>query len=184
VNGVLTALRDKREALVARWAELVFASYPPLTARFLQQESDRFRNPVGSTIKAQLAALVNGLLSGADAESLTAPLDAIVRVRAVQDFPPSVALRFVFQFKDAVGEILGESVWHSSSGELLDLYRRLDDMALRAFEIYAGCREKIFAIRAREATARTYSLLKHAGVLVEAQEDESPPARSRPEGRS
>jgi hypothetical protein len=184
VNGLLEALRDKREALTERWAGLIFASYPPLTARFLEQERDRFRNPVGSTVKAELARLVDGLLSGADRESLAASLDAIVRVRAVQDFSATAAVRFVFQFKDAVGEILGESVWHSSSGELLDLYRRLDDVALQAFEIYAGCREQIFAIRAGEATARTYSLLKRAGVLVEAEEDESPPACPRPEGRS
>jgi hypothetical protein len=184
VNGLLASLRERREALAERWAELIFASYPPLTARFLEQERDRFRNPVGSTVKAELARLVDGLLSGADRESLAAPLDAIVRVRAVQEFSPTAAVRFVFHLKQAVNEILPEEDRRASLEQLLALHGRLDELALQAFEIYAGCREQIFAIRAREATARTYSLLKRAGVLVEAQEAEGPAARPRPEGRS
>jgi hypothetical protein len=184
VNGLLASLRERREALAERWAELIFASYPPLTARFLEQERDRFRNPVGSTVKAELARLMDGLLSGADRESLAAPLDAIVRVRAVQDFSPTAAVRFVFQLKQAVGELLAEEDRHAPLEQLLELHGRLDELALQAFEIYAGCREQIFAIRAREATAHTYSLLKRAGLLAETEEAEGPPARPHPEGRS
>jgi hypothetical protein len=184
VSELLEALRKSREALAERWAELVFASYAPPTARFLGQESDRFRNPVGSTIKAELTELVNGLLSGAETGELVAPLHAIIRVRAVQGFSPAVALSFVFHLKQAVREVLGDSAVWASADELFELHGRLDELALRAFEIYASCREKIFEIRAREATARTYALLKRAGVLEETREVDVPPAGSHPEGRS
>ncbi len=184
MSGLLDMLREKREALEERWAELVFATYPQQSVQFLRQEKDRFRNPLGSTIRSDIAALVDAVLADADAAALTAPLDAIVRVRAVQDFPPVEALRFLFQLKQAVAEIAGDDASPVPVSELLALYARLDELALQAFGIYVGCREKVFEIRAREATARTYSLLKQAGLLTDAVEAGDPPACPPAEGGS
>ena len=55
------------------------------------------------------------------------------------------------------------------AAELLGLYARIDKLALQAFTVYVRCRERVYELRAREATARTYSLLKRAGALTEAQ---------------
>ena len=43
--------------------------------------------------------------------------------------------------------------------ELLELDRRLDELALQAWDRYAASRDKVSEIRAREATARTYRYL-------------------------
>ena len=184
MSGLLDVLQEKRGALEARWTELVFASYPQQSAPFLRQERDRFANPLGATIRNEIAALVEGLLAGAGAAALAAPLDAIIRVRAVQDFPPAEALRFVFQLKLAVAETLGDDADRVPAGELLAFHARLDELALQAFGIYVGCRERVFQIRAREATARTYSLLKQAGLLTDADEAGGPPQGDPDEGRS
>lgn len=184
MSGLLDILREKRKALEERWAELVLASYPQQSVPFLRQERDRFANPLGSTIRNEVAALVEGLLAGADADVLATHLDAIIRVRAVQDFTPAEALRFVFQLKQAVAEIAGDDAAGVPTSELLALHARIDELALQAFAIYVGCRERVFEIRAREATARTYSLLKQAGLLVDVDEAEGPPACPPAEGRS
>ncbi len=183
MSGLLSVLQEKRKALEERWAELVFASYSQQSVPFLRQERDRFANPLGSTIRNQTAALVEGLLAGADAGVLATHLDAIIRVRAVQDFTPAEALRFVFQLKQAVAEIAGDDAAGVPAGEFLALHARLDELALQAFGIYVGCRERVFEIRAREATARTYSLLKQAGLLVDADEAGATPACPPVEGR-
>ncbi len=184
MNGLLNVLQEKRKALEERWAELVLASYPQQSVPFLRQERDRFANPLGSTIRNEITALVEGLLAGADADVLATHLDSIIRVRAVQDFTPAEALRFVFQLKQAVAEIAGDDVAGVPAGEFLALHTRIDELALQAFGIYVGCRERVFQIRAREATARTYSLLKRAGLLVDADEAGGPPACPPAEGRS
>ena len=184
MSGLLDVLKEKRKALEERWAELVFATYPQQSVPFLRRERDRFANPLGSTIRNEIAALVEGLLAGADAAALAAPLDAIIRVRAVQSFSPAEALRFVFQLKQAAAEVAGDDLAAVPAGELLAFHARLDELALQAFGIYVGCRERVFEIRAHEATARTYSLLKHAGLLVDAGEAGDLPACPPGEGRS
>jgi hypothetical protein len=184
VSGLMSILQERREALKQRWTELVFASYPQQSVSFLRQERDRFANPLGSTIRSEIATLVEGLLTGADDAALTAPLDAIIRVRAVQDFSPVEALRFVFQLKQAVAEIVGDDAKRVPADELLAFHARLDELALQACGIYVGCRERVFQIRAREATARTYSLLKQAGLLVDADEAGGAPVCPPGEGRS
>jgi RsbT co-antagonist protein rsbRD N-terminal domain len=180
VSSLLDALRQKRGLLAQRWAELVFATYPAQSAPFLSREKDRFRNPLGATIREELAAIVDVLLDGGGAEAVAGPLDAIVRVRAVQEFSPAEALGFVFQLKQAVAELAGRD---GTAAELLELHARIDELALQAFAVYVGCRERVFELRAREATARTYSLLKRAGALTETDAAEGPPTPPG-EGRS
>ena len=183
MSSLFDALREKRGGLAQRWAELVFATYPAQSAPFLSREKDRFRNPLGATIRDELAAIVDVLLDGGGAEAVAGPLDAIVRVRAVQGFAPAEALGFVFQLKRAVAELVGRDAAAAAAAELLELHARIDELALQAFAIYVGCRERIFELRAREATARTYSLLKRAGALTQTDAAEGTPTPSG-EGRS
>jgi hypothetical protein len=181
---LLEILREKREAVADRWRELVLETYPPQSVTFLGKEKDGFRNPVGATIRQAIGDLVEGLTGGADAGVLAGPLDALVRMRAVQGFSPGETVGFVFLFRRALGDVLREELETAPAGELLELYARLDEMALAAWDRYAICREKISEIRAREATARTYSLLKRAGLLVEAFGATETGTCSRAEGRS
>ncbi len=167
---LLRVARERRDALAERWADLILATYPESTAAFLRRETDAFRNPVGTTIRRSVRVLTEGLLGEGSVRELAEPLDAIVRIRAVQSFSPAEAAGFVFLFRRALFEAAPGVLGERPAQELLELDARLDELALLAWEIHASCREKVSAIRAREATARTYALLKRAGLVEEALE--------------
>jgi hypothetical protein len=81
-------------------------------------------------------------------------LDSILKIRSVQDFSPSKAVGFVFLLKRAIGETLkSELCKEPVFDEWLKLQSRIDDLALQAFDIYMGCREKICEIRVDRARA-------------------------------
>jgi len=153
-------LSAQRTALIDRWFERILATYPPETARFLRKEPDRFANPVGGALRGALPALVDGVLQGEDAagsEPVRAALDRIVRIRAVQELTPSQALGFVFSLKQAILDVLGREA-ETVARDLLAFERRIDELALVAFEIYVGCREQICEIRINEMKKRTFKL--------------------------
>jgi hypothetical protein len=160
-------LRDNRSRIIERWGELILAGYPEASSRFLHDAKDPFGNPVGSGLRRAVEVLYDGLLEPAAREDWESALDGIVRIRAVQDFTPARAVGFVFLLKDAVREVLGDGTEAPAVGPLLEFHRRIDDLALEAFDRFARCREKLHEIKARDAIARTYSLLRQAGLLVD-----------------
>lgn len=166
--GLLEVLQARKGALADRWRELVLASYPPEAVSFLRRENDGFQNPVGATIRRAIDDLTSALIAGAGTPAAAGPLDAVVRMRAVQGFSPAQAVGFVFLFRRALADVLHDGLATVRAEELIDLDLRLDEMALQAWDRYAACRDKVSEIRAREATARTYALLKRAGLLADA----------------
>jgi hypothetical protein len=182
--GLQELLRERREALADRWQELVLDSYPPQSAAFLRQEKDGFQNPVGATIRKAIDELTGTLVTGAGREGPSAALDALVRMRAVQNFSPRQAVGFVFLFRLALADVLRDELAGVRAEELIGLDASLDDLALEAWDRYAVCRDKVSELRSREATARTYTLLKRAGFLADAIEATDTGIGSRAEGRS
>jgi hypothetical protein len=182
--GLPEILGERREALAGRWRELVLESYPPEAVAFLRQQKDGFRNPVGATIRQSIDELTGALITGVSREGPSAALDAMVRMRAVQNFSPAQTVGFVFLFRRALADVLAEDLAAVPAAELMELFARLEDLALEAWDRYAACRDKVSDLRAREAVASTYSLLKRAGLLADASEAADSAARSLGEGRS
>ena len=136
------ALARRRDAIVGEWLARTLRSYPLHTARFLLQDPDPFRNPVGQALQRGLPALFDELLGTMDAIRVRSSLDSIVRIRAVQDFTPSQAVGFVFLLKEVLRE----------QGPVpAEFERRIDQLALAAFDLYMECREKIAEIKVDEA---------------------------------
>lgn len=145
LEGALTA---RRSAVLERWLQEVLATYPPDSARLLAGVADPFGNPVGHTLRAGLARLFDALAAGRAADELAAAADGIVRIRAVQEFPPSAAVGFVHALRGILrDELAGAGI---SDAERAALDAGVDRMALAAFDVYMRCREKIFEIRVRE----------------------------------
>jgi hypothetical protein len=159
---LLSSFRRHRSAILETWVERALASYPAPTAGRLKREQDPFLNPVGSTIRRELAAILDGVLDGVEPENVGASLDAIVRIRAVQDFDPSRALAFLFELKDVLRERAGRD---AASGELLALFAAVDRIILLAFDQFVACREKIFEIRVGEIRNQTHRALQRAGIV-------------------
>lgn len=156
-------LRSRRAAILGRWNRLAMEVYPEDSSGFLRREKDRFQNPVGATTARALEELVEGLLARRPPAELEPALDLIVRIRAVQDIPPSRAMGFVFLLKRAVREELGETTAGDGPGaDLAELDAAIDGLGLAAFDLYVGCREQIYQLRAGELRRSTAKLLERA----------------------
>ncbi|MFP5234807.1 MAG: RsbRD N-terminal domain-containing protein [Acidobacteriota bacterium] len=140
------------EAEIAeRWLEKTLASYPAKVQPFIAAEQDPFRNPVGNTLRRSLATLVHESLGAMDPQALAAAVDELIRIRAVQDFTPREALRFLFHLRSAAA---------SAAVELpADFDARVDEIALLAFDNYMACREQIFNLRTKELRLRMQSTI-------------------------
>jgi hypothetical protein len=162
-------LNQKASHIRKRWVELIIETYPADSQRFFREQKDRFANPVGTTLSREVESLYHELLHGMDPEKVNSSLDEIVRIRAVQDFSPARAMSFVFLLKKVLREELDQEIKQISAAyeELLVLESRLDEMALRGFDLYVKCRERVYEIRAKEAKNQVSRLLQRAGLLCE-----------------
>jgi hypothetical protein len=165
-------LERHRSEVLDRWRSLVYESYPEEAARFFRKEKDRFKNPVGRSVHRATATLLDGVLLGRGAEGVPEALEAIVRIRAVQDFSPSEAVAFVFLLKRAVREELEAAAAEPlPRTALADLETRVDSLALSAFETYTHCREQVYEIRVRASQRRIAARFERLGGGRTADED-------------
>ncbi|HUY94481.1 MAG TPA: RsbRD N-terminal domain-containing protein [Terracidiphilus sp.] len=132
--------------IAERWLKTAVAAYPAKSRPFLAADGDPFRNPVGHTLRDNLAVLVRECLGAMNPEAVETAIDALIRLRAVQDLSPADALRFIFELRAIALD--------SGTPLPADFSARVDTIALLAFDKYMACREQIFDLRARELRSR------------------------------
>lgn len=132
------------QAILEQWFARTAESYSPQSLPFIKGDADRFRNPVGHTLRESLASLLEQVLGGMDTNSIAPALDAIIRIRAVQDLAASEAVGFVFRLKPIVRDLAPEQ-------DQATLGDRVDQLALMAFDTYMRCREQVADIRVNES---------------------------------
>ena len=132
-------------ALLDAWLQVTAQSYPAETARHLLEERDQFRNPVGYAMREALPALLDVVLGRIPAADAAAPLERLMRIRAVQDLSPGQAIGFVFQLNPLLRE------WGVKDQALED---RVNGLVLTAFDLYVNCREQAHAIQLKELRRR------------------------------
>ena len=158
-------LRNNRDAILEKWFSAILATYSEDARNFMKEKTNRFANPVGSSISDGLAALFQRLVDGSELEcpEVCAFLDGIIRIRAVQEYSPADALGFVFDLKAIARETVERHSRDSRNlEELLTFERRIDKLSLLAFNIYMQCREKIYELRANELRNRTSRIVQRA----------------------
>ena len=165
-------LQEKKPAIVKQWFEALVDAYPEGTRGSLRKQEAQFANPVGYNYAEGVEALFDALLGGMLPDTVSSFLDSMIRIRAVQSFTPSQAVGFIFQLKPIVRNALGVETFQDRqlSAELVVFESAVDDLALFAFDLYLLCREKIYDIKAKEASRMTFRLLQQAKILVERQE--------------
>jgi len=151
---MLTISPERKRAISQEWLDLTLCTYNSQSMKFLVRESDRFRNPVGQTLKEGIPLLVDELFGGMDFARVRQALEDIVRIRAVQSFSARDAVGFVFLLKGVVQQELS-----AAGADRLELDRRIDELALSAFDFYTQCRAKISDIQVSEAR-RSVALLE------------------------
>jgi hypothetical protein len=144
-------LEKQRPAILKKWLDEIFDTYPADTSRFLKGENDRFANPVGHTITANAELILNGLIKKADTASLAACLEQIMRIRAVQDFTPSQAVSFINSLKTVItGQLKTEINRYNLWDELAEFETRIDSLSQCAYELHTEMKKRIDIIRTKE----------------------------------
>ena len=165
-------IAEHQEEILKRWIDRTIEGYPEETAKFMRSKTDPFANPVGASLREGLAELLDGISRGVEPEELSTALDGVVRVRAVQEFAPSAALGFVFDLKDLVRETVGTT---SAEGDeaIATINDRIESLGLIAFDVYMGCREQMWAIRAREIRHQSVGIMGRVAEWREGREENS-----------
>jgi hypothetical protein len=147
-------LKKNKAAILEKWFHFILETYPANTATMMRKDKNQFTNPVGSTLSREIEVLFKHLCEGGQNGECQASLDAILKIRSVQDFSPSRAVGFIFLLKRAIGETLKDEICKESVvDDWLKFQSKIDDLALQTFDIYMDCREKICEIRVKQARA-------------------------------
>ena len=96
-------------------------------------------------------------------DSICSFLDRIISIRAIQEFPPSAAVAFIFLLKKAIRNTLEKEIVKGDiSHKLLEYESRIDGLSLLCFDMYMKRREKIYEIKVNEIKNRASGLLRKA----------------------
>lgn len=169
-------LLEKKSRIVKRWFDAIIENYPADSSNFLKNQRDRFQNPVGNTISEGIQNIFEEFLQDPDSEKIFPILNDIIKIKAVQNFPPSKALSFLFLLKKVIREEADSEIRKRQlADELTEFEAQIDKLILLSFDIYMKCREKIYEIKADEVRRMTFRLLQRANLICEIQEEESSP---------
>jgi hypothetical protein len=166
-------LTEKKSVVLKQWFALILETYPEETTSFLKSQNAQSRNPVTQSIYEGIEGIFDGLVNEAYAGKINIYLDNIIRVRAIQDFSPSVAVSFIFSLKEVIREVLEKEICDQKMfKELLALETRIDSLANTSFEIYMKCREKLYDLKANEVRNWTYRALHKTKLYKEVRTEE------------
>lgn len=161
-------LLEKKDVMLALWFERILDTYPAETAKFLKNQKDRFANPVGQTIHEGMDGIFQELVQGGEVGKVSGFLDAIIRVRAIQEFTAAQAVAFIFSLKNIIRDGIRDIPRTAElAEELAVLESQIDSLVLIAFDIFMQCREKLYDIKANEMRNMTYRLLQQANLVTE-----------------
>lgn len=161
-------IEGKRSVILEKWFDAIIETYPTDATGFLKNKKDRFSNPVGHTISSGIEGILDVLVGVKELSEDLPFLNDIIKVRAIQDFPPSKAMIFIFLIKKVVRETLEKEIRQNQIyNSLLSFESKIDDLALFAFDIYVKCREQIYELKTDELKRMTYTLLKKANLMYE-----------------
>ncbi len=166
-------LEKKKSDILEDWFKVVIETYSKDTAHFLKNQKDPFSNPVGSNILSGLTSLLDYLIDPADNPDVDDFLDKIIRIRAVQTmFSPSQATKFIFDLKKIIRNALErESEGSDVLNHLPGFEDKIDHLGMKAFDVFVGCREKIYEIKANQERSKVFKAFERAGLIAGIQDE-------------
>ncbi|MFH0766223.1 MAG: RsbRD N-terminal domain-containing protein [Calditrichota bacterium] len=172
-------LIQRRSAILEEWRATLHAIYPAETVQFLQRQKNQFMNPVGRAAEECTQQLLDFLSQPNNQTDPPEALDYLLKIRSVQDFEPSAALQFIPELKSIVYRLGSAGI---QSEEIQEEFRqfeqRIDELTLKAFDLYVQHREKVYELRA-EALRRQYAkVLEQADRGIFRSQDTSSEATS------
>jgi hypothetical protein len=144
-------LAAKRAIILQRWLDRVLETYPPDTQRFFRENKSPYSNPIGFTLRKGMEGLIDEILQPTSTEEARVILEPVMKVRAVENLPPSQGGRFILPLREVLSEIVREEKRKDLLGpEWLDLNSRISRLALLGINLYSECREKVNHLRIKE----------------------------------
>ncbi|MGD8306953.1 MAG: RsbRD N-terminal domain-containing protein [Ignavibacteria bacterium] len=151
------ALINKKSVIVEKWIDAILGTYPSVAFDFFKTKKNQFSNPVGYTISGNAEKIFNEIINDRNPDKIKLLLDDIVKMRAVQNLPPSKAVGFVLLLKKLIHDELAESIKDQTVlDEFLNLESFIDRVALIAFDSFMESREKLFNIRVNEIKSKSF----------------------------
>ena len=144
-------LQERRHTIAQRWLECALEAYSPEGSKLFDSQKDPFANPVGHSLRTGMPQIIEALLEGGQQEMIREGLVEIIKIRAVQHHPASQAVSFVFGLKSVMRAQAGEAAEDPQLlSEWAEMDRRIDGIALTAFDIFVECREQVSELRVSE----------------------------------
>ena len=153
-------LKERKAAILDGWMKRILASYPKDSSHFLGRKGDPFGNPIGSTFQKHIEIIIDQLGGDRDQEVMDAALMEMVKMRAVQQFSPSEALGWILALREVFRETLKDEELAAMGEELKGFDGDVERLLFKAFDQFAGCRERMFEIRVREIRGQISKLVE------------------------
>ena len=158
--------QQNRKRWLEKWIDAVFETYPGDSAQFFKTAIDPFSNPVGATIKTGLTELYDLIFASRfDPDAIRSAMGPIVKLRSVQEFTPSEALGFIYDLKKII-----RSGSDNPARDIPDVFSRIDQVALIAFDLYMENKQTIYTLRANQARNNVRQLLVKKDLICELPE--------------
>ena len=155
-------LKKNKKKILNSWFCILMDVFPKDKSQFLRKNKDSFANPIGSISFKSLENIILELSENFNEKKIKKDLEAILKILAIQEFKPSVALSFVLPLKKIIKDTIKEKNIDFSNIDL-----QIEKMLLIAFDIFIANRELIFKFKANHIKERTLNLLQKSGVLCE-----------------
>ncbi len=144
-------VKRHRDVIINKWFQYIIAIDGNESTIALNNTDNRFENPVGFTIRNEIEVIFDQLLSEETSPVLVDALSNIIKIRAVQDISPVESVSFILLLKKVVREeLISEIKKRSLFEELLSFENDIDEILLRAFDLFIQCRDNINVLRIKE----------------------------------
>ena len=162
-------LHQKKDSIIKKWYDQILCDYPLDTQKFLRREKDRFANPVGAALKANISPIYDWLMDDeATEEKVAGNLEEIMKIRAVQEFTPGQSVAFILKLKDIIRAMFSKEIEKNSLYKDLQQFEdKIDSLALISFNSYSKCRERLYQVRVSELKNMTSRVLKRLNVSLD-----------------
>lgn len=170
-------LTEHQQALEDKWIDAIHNTYPLDTVGFMRRQKDQFQNPVGHRIATSAKALLDALIRpGLDSDEIAAPLDDMVRIRAVQDFTPAKAIGVFYLLKSMVRGLFKDKLADPELvQDLMAFESKIDTLVLLSLEVYVKCKAQVYEMRIKEIKNQHHMLLRRAKMVCEPAEEPDTP---------
>lgn len=158
---ILNYLRENSSEIIAKWQQAIIDTYPQGAGKFLSVNKNQFGNPIGYCLQNDLPKIYKELCGGMNPDILSSSIEAIIKIRAIQDFSVTEAIGFINLLKTI---ILDEASSFFADKEFLESYLKFDkkiEMANGiAFEKYLEMKMKLSEIKINEIKKRNQRMVE------------------------